>query len=99
LTRQPIPEDGILTRQLFEDETMRAVLFTFSAGQRLSEHTASMPALLHFMEGEAVITLGRDTVEARPGTWVRMDPGLAHSIVTKAPVVMLLVLIKAVGKK
>ena len=99
LKRQPIPEDGILTRQLFEDETLRVVLFTFSMGQRLSEHTASTTALLHFLNGEATVTLGRDTIEAGPGTWVRMDAGLAHSIVTKSPVVMLLVLLKGRGKK
>ena len=98
LQQQPIPEDGILTRQLFEDETIRVVLFTFSKGQRLSEHTASTTALLHLLSGEATMTLGTDTIEARPGTWVRMDAGLAHSVVTKSPVVMLLVLLKGLGK-
>mgnify|MGYP003481454903 CR=1 FL=1 len=48
LKQQPTPDDGILTRQLYEDETVRVVLFTFSKGQRLSEHTASSPAFLHF---------------------------------------------------
>lgn len=99
LTHQPIPEDGILTRQLLDDEMLRVVLFTFSAGQRLSEHTASSTALLQFLSGEATLTLGADTIEARSGTWVRMDPGLAHSVVTKSPVVMLLVLLKGMGKK
>jgi quercetin dioxygenase-like cupin family protein len=99
LKQQPIPEEGILTRQLFEDDTIRVVLFTFSKGQRLSEHTASTTALLHFLSGEATITLGKDTVEVGPGAWVRMDSGLSHSVVTKSPVVMLLVLLKGMGKK
>lgn len=99
LEQQPIPEEGILTRQLFENESLRVVLFTFSSGQRLSEHTASSTALLHFLIGEATMTLGTDTVEAGPGTWVRMDAGLPHSVVTKSPVVMLLVLLKGTGKK
>jgi quercetin dioxygenase-like cupin family protein len=94
-THQPIPEDGILTGQIFDDDKLRVVLFTFSAGQRLSEHTASTTALLHFLSGEATITLGSDTIEAGSGTWVRMEPGLAHSVVTKSPVAMLLVLLKS----
>ena len=94
LIQQPIPEEGILTRQLFDDQVMRVVLFTFSSGQRLSEHTASTYALLHFLSGEATVTLGQDILEVGPGTWVRMDPGLAHSIVTKSKVIMLLTLIK-----
>lgn len=95
LKQQPIPDEGILTRQIYEDATARIVLFTFSNGQRLSEHTASSPALLHFLSGEATLTLGKESFEVRSGAWVRMDPGLAHSIVTRSPVVMLLVLIKA----
>lgn len=93
--QQPIPDEGILTRQLHEDATARVVLFTFSGGQRLSEHTASSPALLHFLSGEATLTLGNESFEVRSGAWVRMDPGLPHSIVTRSPVVMLLVLIKS----
>ncbi len=99
LTQQPIPEEGILTRQLYDDQVMRVVLFTFSSGQRLSEHTASARALLHFLSGEATVTLGQDSFEVGPGAWVRMDPGLAHSIITKSNVIMLLTLIKESSSK
>jgi len=94
LAHQPIPEDGILTRQIHDDEKLRVVMFTFSAGQRLSEHTAGTTAILHFLSGEATVTLGDDSIEAQSGAWVRMDPGVRHSVVTKSSVVMLLVLIK-----
>jgi mannose-6-phosphate isomerase-like protein (cupin superfamily) len=47
-----------------------------------------MPAVLHFLQGEAKLTLGDDTLEARPGTWVHMPKGLRHSIRVKTPVVM-----------
>jgi quercetin dioxygenase-like cupin family protein len=88
------PDHGILSRTLFNDEQLKAILFGFAQGEELSEHTASMPAVLHFLEGEATVTLGDDTVETRPGTWVHMTKGLRHSIVAKTPVVMLLLLLK-----
>lgn len=94
LAFQPIPEDGILTRQVHEDDRLRVVMFTFSAGQRLSEHTAGTTAILHFLSGEAVVTLGDQTIDVQTGAWVRMDPGLRHAVVTKSPVVMLLTLVK-----
>ena len=53
-----------------------------------------MPAVLHFLQGEAKLTLGDDTLEARPGTWSHMPRGLRHSIQAKTPVVMLLLLLK-----
>ena len=86
------PEDGILTRTLFNDDDLKAVLFGFGPGQELSEHTASMPAILHILQGEATLTLGEDTVEAKPGTWIHMAPELKHSVQAMTPVVMLLLL-------
>lgn len=89
-----IPVDGILSRTLYSDEQVKVVIFGFGAGQELSEHTASTPAILHIIQGEAHLTLGDDSVEARPGAWVHMPPQLQHGIYAKTPVVMLLLLIK-----
>jgi quercetin dioxygenase-like cupin family protein len=88
------PDKGILGRTLFNDDRLKTVLFGFAQGEELSEHTASMPAVLHFLQGEAALTLGDDTVEAKPGTWVHMPTGQRHSIQEKTPVVMLLLLLK-----
>lgn len=88
------PDDGILTRTLFNDNAVKAVIFGFGKGEELSEHTASMPAILHFIQGEATLTLDDETVEAQPGTWIHMRPELKHSVQTKTPVVMLLLLLK-----
>ena len=88
------PEKGILSRTLFNDDKIKAVIFGFAKGEELSEHTASMPAVLHFLQGEAKLTLGDDAVEAKPGTWVHMPTGQRHAIQSKTPVVMLLLLLK-----
>jgi quercetin dioxygenase-like cupin family protein len=88
------PAEGILSRTLSNDDRLKVVIFGFGQGEELSEHTASMPAVLHFLQGEAKLTLGDDTLEARPGTWVHMPKGLRHSIHAKTPVVMLLLLLK-----
>ncbi|MEX2093465.1 MAG: cupin domain-containing protein [Pirellulales bacterium] len=89
------PADGTLSRTIHQDERLKVVLFSFSAGQELSEHTASTPAIMHFLSGEADVTLGGDTVAASAGTWVHMSAQLPHSIRTKTPVVMLLTLLKS----
>ena len=88
------PEDGILTRTLFNNDDVKAVIFGFGQGEELSEHTAAMPAILHFLKGEATLSLGDDCVEAQPGTWIHMPPDLKHSVEAKTPVVMLLLLLK-----
>ena len=88
------PADGILSRTIFQDDRVKAVIFGFGQGQELSEHTASKPAMLHFVQGEATVGLDDDSQEAQAGTWVHMPAGLKHSIKAKTPVVMLLVLLK-----
>lgn len=89
-----IPRDGILSRTLYQDAHVKVVLFGFDKGQDLSEHTASMPALLHFVQGEAQLTLGNEERIATAGTWVYMTSNLPHSVGAKTPVVMLLILLK-----
>lgn len=88
------PADGILSRTIFNDGRFKAVVFGFGQGEELSEHTASMAAMLLFVKGEATVGLGDDVHEARSGTWVHMPAGLKHSIKAKTPLVILLVLLK-----
>jgi quercetin dioxygenase-like cupin family protein len=89
-----IPENGILSRTLHNDDRVKVLVFGFAAGQELSAHTAPMPALLYFVQGEAMLTLGEDTRQARSGTLVHLAPLVEHGIRATTPVVMLLVLVK-----
>jgi len=95
LARQiEVPTDGTLSRTIHHDERHKVVLFAFSAGQELSEHTASTPAIMHFLSGDADVTLADEKASAGAGTWIHMAAQLPHSIRTKTPVVMLLTLLK-----
>ncbi|MFQ5577218.1 MAG: cupin domain-containing protein [Anaerolineae bacterium] len=89
-----IPTDSIVSRTLFSDGQLKAILFGFAAGQELSEHTASQAAILHFLQGEADVMLGADKISARAGTWIHMPPHLSHSVAAKTQVVMLLLMLK-----
>ena len=86
------PPDSILSRTVYQDKTIKTILFGFQPGQELSEHTASVPAVLHFIEGEADLTLGEESTTAQQGTWVHLPPDIPHSILAKTKVLMLLTL-------
>lgn len=94
LTSVAPPDDGIISRTVFEDERVKAVMFGFGTGQELSEHTASKPAIMQFLAGEADVTLGGEPLNATPGTWVHMPAGMPHSILARSPTTMLLLLLK-----
>ena len=87
------PPDSILSRNIYQDESLKTILFGFQPGQELSEHTASVPATLHFLRGEATLVLGEETKEAQGGTWIHLPANLPHSIKAKTETLMLLTLL------
>ena len=89
-----VPEKGILSRIVHRDEYTSVTAFGFSAGEELSAHSASTPAVLYFLEGQAEVLLGEDKVLAQPGSFIYMPPMLVHGITTKSSVKMLLIQIK-----
>jgi quercetin dioxygenase-like cupin family protein len=89
-----LPE-SIVSRKVFADEQVRVVLFGFAAGESLSEHTAAQAAMLHFVQGQARVTLGEaEAVTAVPGTFIHMPAHLPHSVYAETDVVMMLTLLK-----
>ena len=89
-----ISPDSIVSRTLYDDDQHKAILFGFAPGQELSEHTASITALLYFIKGQAKLILGEDETQASAGTWVRMEPRLPHSVLAETQLVLLLLLLK-----
>jgi quercetin dioxygenase-like cupin family protein len=89
-----IPENGILSRTLHNDDHLKVVLFGFAPGQELSAHTAPFAASLYVVRGEAELTLGEDKKEVAAGAFAHMTPNLQHGIVARTPTVMLLMMMK-----
>ena len=97
VAQAPHPTGHVQGRAVFTDEHVKVLAFPFEAGQALEEHTAPHPIALHFLRGEADVTLGPDAVEARAGTWVHLPPRLPHSIRARTDTVMLLLVFQTGG--
>ena len=89
-----IPENGILSRTLYNDDHVKILVFGFAPGQELSAHTAPMPATIYIHSGTARLTLGEDSYDAQAGTLVHMAAQLTHGILAKTAAVMLLTMHK-----
>ena len=88
-----VPVDGILSRVLHQDQHVRVVAFAFDAGQQLTDHAASRPAVIEVIEGRFELTLGEKTVAAGPRSWALLPAGLQHSLTALEPSVLLLTLL------
>ena len=91
---EEIPTDSIVSRTVHNDASCKGVLFGFAPGQELSEHTASMPAVIHIVSGEGRITLGDKSYDVSAGSWLHMPPQLPHSVIADSPLLMILLLLK-----
>jgi quercetin dioxygenase-like cupin family protein len=89
-----VPEKVILSHTFHNDPAVKIILFGFAPGQELTAHTAPMPATIQIIRGEAELTLGADSLTARDGCVIHMQPNLPHGILAKSPLLMLLTLIK-----
>lgn len=89
-----IVPDSIVSRQVHGDEHVKVTLFGFAAGQELSEHTASKPAILQVVSGEGTFGLADQVVEVGPGSFAHMAPHLPHTVTARTDLVLLLVMLK-----
>jgi quercetin dioxygenase-like cupin family protein len=89
-----ITPDTIVSRAVYNDEQMRVTLFGFAAGQELTEHTSAYAAVMHFLHGEAEVTLAEEKREVSAGAWIHMAPQMPHGILARTPVKMLLTIVK-----
>jgi quercetin dioxygenase-like cupin family protein len=88
-------QDGaVVSRTVIERKTGTVTLFAFDKGQGLSEHTAPFDALVHIIDGEAVITIdGRDH-SVKAGQAVIMPANHPHTLKAVARFKMMLIMIR-----
>jgi quercetin dioxygenase-like cupin family protein len=75
-----IQPEATVSRTVLQAEGARVVLFSFDAGQVLTEHTAAVPALLQVLDGHLRITADGRTVDLRPGGLVHLAARLPHAV-------------------
>ena len=52
-----VADQGIVSKSIVENEHHKIIHFTLAPGQELSEHTASVPAVIHVLRGEGKVVL------------------------------------------
>jgi quercetin dioxygenase-like cupin family protein len=89
-----VAEQGIVSKAIVENEHHKLIHFTLAAGQELSEHTASVPAVIHILRGRGTVTLGGEAHEGRPGMLFYMPADLRHAVVADEGLVFLLTMFR-----
>ena len=85
---------SVVSRTVIKRPVGTVTLFSFDAGQGLSEHTAPFDALVQILDGRAELTIGGKVVEADAGQTVLMPANVPHSLHAAERFKMQLVMIR-----
>jgi quercetin dioxygenase-like cupin family protein len=88
-----IPARGIHSQTLSDADGVELVLFALAAGERLAEHTAARPAIVHVLSGAGELTVAGDRHDLSPGSWLRMATRTPHALVARTGLVFALYLL------
>jgi quercetin dioxygenase-like cupin family protein len=86
--------NGIVSRTLLRTANTRVVLFGFTEGQELTEHTSTQSAVVQILSGECEFSLGGIPHSAKAGDLIYMPPNLRHAVSATKQFSMLLTLTK-----
>jgi quercetin dioxygenase-like cupin family protein len=87
-------EGSIVSRTLLQGEAGTLTVFSFDAGQALSEHTVPYNAFIQVLDGQAEIVIGGKPVTVKIGEIVLMPGGISHKVKALQRFKMLLTMFK-----
>lgn len=85
---------AVVSRTIIERTTGTVTLFAFDKGQGLSEHTAPFDALVHVIDGEAVIIINGESINLKTGEATIMPANKPHALKAVDRFKMMLVMIR-----
>jgi quercetin dioxygenase-like cupin family protein len=93
-TMTEVADKGIVSKSIVENDHHKIIHFTLAPGQELSEHTASVPAVIHILGGEGAVVLDGVEHEAGPGKLFYMPADLKHAVQARGELVFLLTMFR-----
>jgi quercetin dioxygenase-like cupin family protein len=88
-------DDAVVSKTLLDRKGVGTItLFSFAAGQGLSEHTAPFDAVVEIVDGEAEVTIDGVAQTVVAGQLLIMPAHHPHSLQAVKPFKMLLVMIR-----
>lgn len=85
---------GIVSRTVLDADLLRVTLFSFAAGQSLTEHATPARALVQILSGSCEFDLAGEKRTLKTGDIVHMPPGTMHAVRATEAFTMLLTLLR-----
>ncbi|HEV7331863.1 MAG TPA: cupin domain-containing protein [Flavisolibacter sp.] len=88
-------EGSVVSKTLIKKPTGTLTLFSFDAGEGLSEHSSPHEALVQVLEGSVEITIGGESTVVTEGESLILPANIPHALKAVERFKMLLTMIKS----
>jgi quercetin dioxygenase-like cupin family protein len=88
-------DGSVVSKTLIDKKVGTVTMFSFAAGQGLSEHTVPYDAFVQVVDGEADVTIDGKPHTVSAGQIIIMPANIPHEMKAIKPFKMLLVMIRA----
>lgn len=89
-------QDGsVVSKTLIDKKVGTVTMFSFGAGQGLSEHTVPYDAFVQVVDGEAEVVINGEPHTVISGQMIIMPANIPHELKAVKPFKMLLIMIRA----
>ena len=90
----PVSEEATTSRVVVNNAVLRTVIFTFDAGQLLTEHASPKAVVVTLLEGEMDFTVSGRTERMRAGDVIYLAPNDRHALTAVTPCRLQLVMVE-----
>ena len=87
-------EGGVVSKELVHSNAGSVTLFSFDAGQRLSQHTAPFDAFIQVVDGEMVLNVEGTDHRIKAGESFIIPSGALHSVKAEQRFKMIITMIR-----
>ena len=88
-------DGSVVSKTLIDKKVGTVTMFSFGAGQGLSEHTVPYDAFVQIIDGEAEVTINGVAQAVSAGQMIIMPAHIPHELKAVKPFKMLLVMIRS----
>ena len=89
----PISEEATTSRVVVNNDVLRTVIFTFDAGQMLTEHASTKAVVVTLLEGEMNFSIGERNERMKAGDVIYLAPNDRPALTAVTPCRMELVMV------
>jgi quercetin dioxygenase-like cupin family protein len=88
-----VEEQSTISKNFFKSDGFRAMMFSFAAGEELTDHSSKKQAVLHVLSGSGVFETDTEKIDLQTHVWIHIPAECTHRVKAESDLHFLLYLV------